>query len=275
MNRVESLVFMGMMLLLAIVIIVQPTSVNQDHAEPPSETESTSNSHNGESDENKDKDKDEDDKDDTVYWGVDSAAYTDEEQYQCVEDQFGKPNIWGRYLGDLEGVSTGLDSDEVEYLHDHDVHILIIYNQFTDATGYDHGVEEAEKAIAFAEDVDVPEGVALFADIEPDYPVDADFIDGWFDTLTSSSYEPGIYGVFDEQQTLVEAYEATQKETQEKTIIWTAAPQEEVTKKDDAPSYSPDGPRDALIYGWQYGIDAEACTIDTNLFTNDLLDYVW
>ncbi|HWO96582.1 MAG TPA: hypothetical protein VNM45_09645 [Bacillus sp. (in: firmicutes)] len=38
---------------------------------------------------------------------------------------------------------------------------------------------EAEKAINYANDLGVPMGVALFADIEPGYPVDSEFIRGW------------------------------------------------------------------------------------------------
>src|SRR5699024_1149536 len=38
----------------------------------------------------------------TIYWGVDSASYTDEDSLQCVQDNFGQADVWGRYLGDKE-----------------------------------------------------------------------------------------------------------------------------------------------------------------------------
>lgn len=210
-----------------------------------------------------------------LYWGVDSASYTDENLYQCVRDNSGEPEVWGRYLGDKEGVSIGMDTDEVNLLHDHDVRILVIYNHFNDATGYDHGAKYAEQAISYAEDLGIPDGVAIFGDIEPSFPVDAAFIESWYDTLSESAYEPALYGVFDEETALLEAYNAMSQERQENTVIWTAYPQNEITSKDNAPDYNPQGPENAPVYGWQYAIESEQCNIDTNLFQGEILDYLW
>src|SRR5690625_1665690 len=77
-----------------------------------------------------------------IYWGVDSAGYVEEDVYTCVHDEFGVPDVWGRYLGNIKGVSEGLNADEVAYLHDQGTDILVIYNHFSDATGYDHGLAE-------------------------------------------------------------------------------------------------------------------------------------
>ncbi|WP_188456331.1 hypothetical protein [Virgibacillus oceani] len=127
--------------------------------DPPAEESYNSNS--DQSDRDKDK----------LLWGVDSASQTDEDLYQCVKSNFGDPEVWGRYLADKEGVSEGLDCDETVYLHDKDVKVPVIYNHFTVATGYDNGAEEAEQAIDYAVELGVPEGVALFRDIEPNSPV--------------------------------------------------------------------------------------------------------
>ncbi|MUK88907.1 DUF1906 domain-containing protein [Ornithinibacillus sp. L9] len=215
------------------------------------------------------------DNSDEVVWGVDSASYTDENMYSCVVDNFGEPEVWGRYLGDREGVSQGMDSDEVDYFHENDIQILVIYNHVNDARGYDHGVEHGETAIQYANDLGVPEGVALFVDIEPEYPVDAAFMEGWYDALNDSNYEPAIYGVFDEGSELFEAFNGLEEGVQEDTVVWSAYPQEDVTTKENAPEYNPEGPENALLYGWQYAIDAETCNIDTNLFTGEMIEYLW
>lgn len=212
---------------------------------------------------------------DEVYWGVDSASNTDDNLYQCVEDEFGKPAVWGRYLGDIDEVSVGLTQEEASFLHENDVRILVIYNHITDATGYDHGVNEAEKAIEIASELEIPEGTAIFGDIEPDFPVDSAFIEGWYATLSESEYEPAIYGVFDEGSDLMEAYNSMEEESQSNTIVWTAYPQEEITTKENAPEYNPQGPENAMVYGWQYAIEADQCTIDTNLFDGQMMDYLW
>lgn len=222
----------------------------------------------------KDKDADKDKDSEKIYWGVDSATYTTKDSYSCVIDNFGEPKIWGRYLGEIEDVSQGLDKDEVTFLHDKDISILVIYNHFDQATGNDHGVDHAKKAITYAKDLDIPEGVAIFADIEPEFAVDSAFIEGWHDTLQDSKYKPGVYGVFDESA-LLEAFNATEKNTKKNTIVWSAYPQKEVTTKEKAPKFAPAGPDEAMLYGWQYAIDAETCNIDTNLFKGEILDYLW
>ncbi|HZW68845.1 MAG TPA: glycoside hydrolase domain-containing protein [Pseudogracilibacillus sp.] len=209
-----------------------------------------------------------------VYWGVDSAESA-EDLLQCVTEEFGDPKIYGRYLGEIEGTSTSLSKNEVEFLHDQDIQVLVIYNLITEATGYDHGGEHAQKAIELAKELDVPEGVAIFGDIEPDFPVDSAFIEGWYETLDDSPYEPALYGVFDEESEILAAYNDTDETVQENTIVWTASPQKEISTEENAPEYNPQGPENAKVYGWQYAIEAEACEIDTNLFQEEMLDYVW
>lgn len=252
MNKYEILSFIAIIVLLALTIFfVQNEQPDQSHPA------------NGNND------------DQEVYWGVDSASYTDENLYQCVIDNFGKPTIWGRYLGDIKDVSAGLDKEEVNFLHENDIHILVIYNHFSVATGYDHGVEEAEKAISFAKELAVPDGVAIFGDIEPNYPVDEDFIDGWYEQMLDSPYVPGLYGVFNEDSDLFGSFDQAKEETKENLILWTAYPQKEITTKENAPQYDPQGPANSNLYGWQYAIDAKTCNIDTNLFADEMIDILW
>ncbi|WP_312889216.1 glycoside hydrolase domain-containing protein [Desertibacillus haloalkaliphilus] len=211
-------------------------------------------------------------------WGVDSASRTTEDFYQCVTTNFGEPEIWGRYLGDKEGVSYGLTTDEINLLHDQRIQILVIYNHFTDGTTYERGVQEAEQAIALANELSIPEGVALFANVEPEYPIDADFITGWYDTLAESVYEAGIYGDFSEDGDIHHAFQqaaSEQAEIQDHTVIWTHQPQIGITTEENAPEYQPAAPEGSLAWGWQYGIESEACNIDTNLFSSELVDYLW
>jgi hypothetical protein len=215
---------------------------------------------------------------DRTIWGVDSASLTTEEMLACVGDNFGSPDIWGRYLGDKDGISKGLTADEIELLHSKDIKILLIWNHFEDARGFENGQKQAQQAIKMAKDLGVPEGVAIFADIEPSYPVDSEFIRGWFETMNGSAYPPGVYGVFDAEQELYAALEKAGKDNGEllaNTYVWTAAPNIGITTEANAPKYQPEAPENALIGGWQYGLEAQACNIDTNLFHSDLLDVVW
>ncbi|MDY7222768.1 glycoside hydrolase domain-containing protein [Halalkalibacterium halodurans] len=214
-----------------------------------------------------------------IVWGVDSVNVTDSSFLDCVTTNFGSPTIWGRYLGDKEDVSYGLTPEEIELLHDHDISILIIYNQFIDATGYETGVNEAEGALAFAEELGIPEGVAIFANVEPEYPVDGAFLAGWYDTLTEANYPPALYGLFDDDSNVTIALEEAREENEtifEELILWSNQPQVGITSEENAPdSFDVNAPDGSRPLGWQYGLEADTCNIDTNLFVGEMLNYTW
>ncbi|WP_010283830.1 glycoside hydrolase domain-containing protein [Bacillus timonensis] len=213
-----------------------------------------------------------------IVWGIDSASETTKDFYACVKDNFGDPVVFGRYLGERDGISVGLTAEQVKIIHAEGDFILPIYNHFNDATGYDNGVAYAKEAIQLAADIGIPQGVAIFADIEPDYPVDSEFIKGWFDTIEESNFKSGIYGVFDPEQALFKAYQKAGESNGailEKNYIWTAAPSIGITAETKAPEFQPSAPEGALAWGWQYGIDSETCNIDTNLFKRELVDVLW
>ncbi|WP_370223993.1 glycoside hydrolase domain-containing protein [Cytobacillus sp.] len=216
--------------------------------------------------------------DDEVVWGVDSASLTTSDLLSCVRENFGSPKVWGRYLGEKEGVSAGITPPEAKLLQDNNIKLLVIWNRFNDATGIENGQSEAKAAVQLAQELEIPEGVAIFADIEPNYPVDSSFIEGWFQAMEESPYHPGIYGIFDKEQALTKSFSQAAAENSsllENTFIWTAAPNIGITAQEQAPGYKPEAPANSLIAGWQYGIDAEACNIDTNLFNKDILDVLW
>lgn len=215
---------------------------------------------------------------DEVVWGVDSASLTTSEMLACVKENFGTPEVWGRYLGEKNGVSAGITSDEIKLLHDQEIKILVIWNHFTDATGSENGKQQAEEAIQQAQELGIPEGVAIFADIEPNYPVDSEFIRGWYEAMNESEYIPGIYGIFNPERDLYQEYEKAAAENPEildNVYLWTASPNTGITSKENAPEYQPEVPENSLIAGWQYGIDAETCNIDTNLFSGNVIDVLW
>ncbi|QKY68348.1 hypothetical protein [Lentibacillus sp. CBA3610] len=129
MGRSQIYYIIGLGLLIAAPLILA-LLLNISSDQPDSPSNGDENGQNG-------------DNEQEIYWGVDSASYTDENIYQCVNENFGEPEVWGRYLGDKEGVSAGMDTNEVNLLHDNDVRILVIYNHFNEATGYDHGARHA------------------------------------------------------------------------------------------------------------------------------------
>jgi hypothetical protein len=213
-----------------------------------------------------------------ILWGVDTASPLDQAFLQCVVDNYGKPSVFGRYLETKEGVSAGLTPEEVELLHQQGIKIIPIYNHFSNATTYEGGAQEAQAAIAYAQQIGIPEGKAIFADIEPTYPVDEAFIRGWVDTLLGSPYKPGIYGVFTNESALTTAYQAaifSNQNVQSQSIIWSSNPDPGVTPQVNAPQFQPGAPENVPVSIWQYGIDGETCNIDTNLIQSNIIDFLW
>jgi len=210
-------------------------------------------------------------------WGVDTANFVDQAFFQCVVDNYGKPVVFGRYLETKEGVSSGLTKEEAAFLLEQGVKIIPIFNHFTNATGYDNGVAEAKEAIAYAEKLGIPEGKAIFADIEPNYPVDEAFIRGWVDTMLGSPYKPGIYGVFLHDSEVTAAYQKALSinELVGEAIIWSSDPDIGVSPQAEAPAFEPETPEQVTISIWQYGIDGQPCNIDTNLLPSTVLDVLW
>lgn len=248
---------------------------NNDKEDTSNNDDGNKNEENNGSDSNGNK---EEDKETSYLWGIDSASETTEDFYACVRDNFGDPKVVARYLGTNEGVSHGLTSEQVDLIHSNEADILLIYNGFTDATGFENGVNEAKKAVELAQELGAPDGVAIFADIERNYPVDAAFIEGWYDEVSKSAYEPAIYGIFDSGEALTNAFNKAAEnkgEIKENTYLWSASPNIGITTEEEAPEYNVDAPEGSLAYGWQYGINDETCNIDTNLFNSNLTDVLW
>ena len=126
-------------------------------------------------------------------WGVDSASPVTKELYDCVLNNFGKPDFWGRYLSTVPDASEGLTDGEVQLLHNSGTKILPIYNNFRSATGYEEGKTVAINTIFHARRLRIPEGKVLFANVEKFFPVDEAWIRGYVDTFLPSGYRPGIY----------------------------------------------------------------------------------
>ncbi|MFE8700787.1 glycoside hydrolase domain-containing protein [Cytobacillus sp. FJAT-54145] len=211
-------------------------------------------------------------------WGLDTASIVDELFFGCVEQNYGEPAAFGRYLETKEGVSYGITAEEVSFFKERDIKIIPIYNHFTDATGYEKGVSEAETAIQYAQENEVPEGIYIFADIEPTYPVDSSFLLGWYETIMDSPYLVGFYGIFSEGEPLTIAYEdllTNIKDSSEIAIWHSSEPYVGITTKENAPSFRPEVPDFVNVTIWQYGIDGDTCNIDTNLLRSDILDKLW
>jgi hypothetical protein len=129
------------------------------------------------------------------------------------------PQFWGRYLSQSRPRSS-LTAVEKEFLHSRGCRIVLVYNdtswdQHHDVdcrrelgggrhmplglTGYQNGAVSAANACRLANNLSVPDGTRLYADLEG-WRVDADWLDGWCTEVPDASlrlgrrYVAGIYG---------------------------------------------------------------------------------
>lgn len=210
-----------------------------------------------------------------ILWGVDTASKVSNSFYQCVDKNYGKPDIWGRYMDSKTNISTGLTKKEASFIHQKGGKILLIFNHFSNATGYHNGVSAAHTAISDAKNLGVPKGTALFADVEPTYSVDASFLTGWAKTLSASPYKAGLYGDFSKGSDLQKAYQSSRKKLDDSPILWTNHPRPGITSAKKAPDFHPATSETSATLAWQYGIGAKKCNIDTDLAQSGILQYLW
>lgn len=212
-------------------------------------------------------------------WGVDSAAPIDDFFFQCVVNNFGYPNYWGRYLTTVPNVADGLTEAEIAFIHDKGVKLWLIYNEFVDAVGYRSGQIAARNAIFHARRLGVPEGKMITANLEN--RIDEAWIRAWVETFFPSGYIPGLYGdptEGDFSQAYCQAVENNPR-VQEQSIVWSNRPRPGVTGRTNAPQtfrpISPPCPNNT--WGWQYGWDDPTCPmpIDSNLVNRRVLEYLW
>lgn len=211
-------------------------------------------------------------------WGVDSARVANEDLLQCVLDNFGFPRYWGRYLLRLPNFSEGLTMEEINFIRGKGIKLLPIYNGFREALGYEQGIFAAIDAAFQAQRLGIPQGIPLFADIEPFFPVNAEWIAGWTEQIYLSGYKSGIYnapliGEFsDAFCTAVERNPVIRM----LTILWSAQPHVPAGESDEIPAYTPASPDCGGTVGiWQYSRDLPECHIDTNLATSRFVDMLW
>ncbi|OLO35910.1 hypothetical protein BTR23_16325 [Alkalihalophilus pseudofirmus] len=212
-------------------------------------------------------------------WGVDSAAAVTPALYDCVIENFGKPEFWGRYLNTIPNVSDGLTVEEINRLRGNGVRVMPIYNDFAEAVGYRAGEIAAANAIFHARRLGFPTGVRVFANIENFFDVDEAWIRAWVDAFYPSGYKPGFYkdpleGSFSEEYC---AAIANSERVKVQSVLWSAEPEPGVTTKQNRPQrFTPAKPPcDTNVWAWQYGRDADVCPIDTVLSDRRLYDDMW
>ncbi len=208
-------------------------------------------------------------------WGVDSAEIVTEELFQCVLQNFGYPGFWGRYLVRVQGVSEGLTQLEISFMRSKGIKLLPIYNSIREAKGYYRGRAAGNNAVLYAQNLNIPKGMPIFADIEPFFQIDDEWIQGWTEEMVLGEYKSGIYN-FPETGGFNKAFcDAVKENKQIKAlnILWSAEPELEPSGPLNPPEYRPLGPDcGGNVWAWQYSRKVTSCPIDTNLASSELVN---
>lgn len=211
-------------------------------------------------------------------WGIDSAENVTEDLFQCVINNFGYPRFWGRYLIRVPDVSEGLTEQEISFIQSKGIKILPIYNSFREAKGYGHGKATADNAIFNALNLGIPKRIPLFADVEPFFQIDAEWIQGWTETMVTSGYKSGIYNdpvTGDFNKAFCNAVKENEM-IKIQNLLWSAQPESEPSGPQNPPRYEPTAPDcGGNVWAWQYSRNADLCPIDTNLANSNLVNILW
>lgn len=214
----------------------------------------------------------------SIYWGVDSAQKVDETLLDCVVDNFGYPDFWGRYLTTVPNVTEGLTKEEITFIKDNGIRLMPIYNNFQTALGYSSGRVVARNAIFNAQRLGISNGVFIFANLENFFRIDAQWLMGWADVFKESDFRPGYYhdpveGDFN--AAFCKAREDNEN-VRDQTVLWSAEPEPGVTSKENIPAFNPAAPDcEGYVWAWQYGRDATKCPIDTVLMQRQLFNSLY
>ena len=202
-------------------------------------------------------------------WGVDSVTPITPAFLASIQSAYGTPDFFGRYLGGR----YALTASEVAVAASQGIRLLLadqIPTSTHQVSGYATGQSEAQTAVANAQALGVPTGVAIFVDFETNDAMDTPFIEGWYDALQAAGYLPGYYantvnGHFNSTYCAAVSADATYATA----IIWSSEPEPGRSTKAAAPAFNPKPPPCAArTLLWQYG-EAGAGASGPNVDTDE------
>jgi hypothetical protein len=182
----------------------------------------------------------------------------------------GKPFLWGRYLGTGGGAATPLTADEANWLFARGCGVIPIYNDSPVNAGiqgtYALGQQDAQRAMAQAQAVGVPEGVYLVADIEYGAAVTGDWIRGWADAMRAGPYAgAGILYCAPRSPAFAQAWQdawGSGNPNVRRLLIWSATPEPGPSTAAGMPPWGPDVPPGGTVAIWQYAEGAYGGLVD-------------
>ncbi len=120
-------------------------------------------------------------------WGIDTTDNVQSSgDITQTKTDLGAPQFVGRYLI----YSSKLSATEATYIHSQGLSILLIDDPNHVFTS---GAVDAQQAIAQANALGVPHGIAIFRDVETNDPITSTYIAAYFAAFQGSGYTAGFY----------------------------------------------------------------------------------
>lgn len=228
---------------------------------------------------------------DRLLFGVDSKIRSNDllqnniDQFEWVVRNKIYPNFYGRNIVGEEC----LTKDEIEFLHDRGCKIAAIYTTSEEKQTEDQGKILAKKIDIRALELGIPEGTAIFLELDQSETVSCDFMRGFAKVLMSEGYTPGFKANTDAKYGFDRQFSRgmqTDRDIFRKCLIWAVAPSlaeyERMTTShlihpDNWMPYAPSGITRNEIAIWQYGKDChpieddmgKEVTFNLNLVRNE------
>ena len=220
-----------------------------------------------------------------LFWGADSQMQSNDllqnniEEFEWIVRNKKHPDFYGRYLtGD-----NCLTLEEIGFLHGKGCKIVPIYADNCVKQTEQQGTHLAKEIDARALELGIPEGTAIFLEIDENYPVSRDFMRSFAKSLMEEGYTPGFRTNTDAKFMFDREFSRgmqTDREIFKRCLIWAVSPTikeydgittSHVVYPDIWMPYAPSGITRAEIAIWQYGAHCHPIEDDMgNLVTFNL-----
>lgn len=180
------------------------------------------------------------------------------------------PCFWGRHImGD-----NCLTKEEIHFLRCKACKIVPIHNTGNIKMTEEQGITEAELITKRANELEIPEGVAIYLELEDHEDISIEYMHGYAKTLIANGYIPGFKANTDAKCDFDHEFSRAMQTYEDvigKCLIWTVSPSLEeydrVTTShfvgpDDWKPFAPSGMKRGDIAIWQYGKDCHPINDD-------------
>ena len=192
------------------------------------------------------------------------------------------PNFWGRnLLGE-----NSLTKDEVDFIHSKGCKIAAIYQDTSEKQTEEQGQLLAKKIDVRALELGIPDGTAIFLEIDENETATRDFMLGFASTLLAEGFTPGFKTNTDAAFSFDREFSRgmqSDKDIFKQCLIWAVSPSlaeydrmttTHLIHPDNWMPYAPSGITRNEIALWQYGKNCHPIEDDTGIVVTFNLDLV-